>query len=180
MMVCAAAAALLVCVGLAEVSMKPKIVELGQFQVVGTEVSTNNQKEAGPDGVLGKQWQQFLSQGLLRQVPDRVDDNILAVYTDYSSDANGEYTFVLGAKVRPIPNPTIPSGMVVKTVPAGKYAVFTSERGPVAKVLSKRGNRSGRTTNRLRMVSTPTVRISRSTTSAPPIPTTRRWKFVLG
>ena len=126
---------MMVCIALGEVSVKPTIVERETFQAIGTQVSTNNSKEAGPDAIIGKQWQQFLSQGLLRQIPDRVDDNILAVYTDYATDANGQYTFILGARVKPIPDPKIPSGMVVKTVPAQRYAVFTSERGPVAKVV---------------------------------------------
>ncbi len=71
----------------------------------------------------------------MSKIPDKVEQSIYAVYTDYASDANGQYTLVLGAKVRPLPNPTLPEGMVVKTVPAGQYAVFTSERGPVAKVV---------------------------------------------
>lgn len=130
-----AAGGMMMCGTVAEVTMKPRIVEQEQFQVVGTEARTNNAKEAGSDGIIGKQWQEFLSHGLLQKIPDRLDDNILAVYTDYASDANGQYTFILGARAKPIPNPTVPTGMVVKTVPAGRYAVFTSERGPVAKVV---------------------------------------------
>ena len=131
----AAVGGMMVCIALAEVSVKPTIVERESFQVIGTEASTNNAKEAGPDAIIGKHWQQFLGQGLLRQIPDRVDDNILAVYTDYASDANGQYSFILGARVKPIPDPKIPPGMVVKTIPAQRFAVFTSERGPVAKVV---------------------------------------------
>jgi predicted transcriptional regulator YdeE len=54
-------------------------------------------------------------------------------YTDYASDANGDYTLVLGAQVRP--GTQAPAGMIAQAVPAGQYAVFTSERGPVAKVV---------------------------------------------
>src|SRR5271157_1290051 len=118
MLTFAAVGEMMVCIALGEVSVRPTIVERKAFQVIGTEVSTNNAKEAGPDAIIGKQWQQFLGQGVLRQIPDRVDDNVLAVYTDYASDANGEYTFVLGARVTPILDPKIPSGMVIKTVPA--------------------------------------------------------------
>ena len=57
----------------------------------------------------------------------------IALYTDYESDEHGEYTFVLG--VRADPGSAVPDGMVRKTVPAGKYAVFTSERGPLQKVV---------------------------------------------
>ena len=119
----------------AGVSLTPQIVYQESFQVVGIEASTNNAKESGPDAIIGKLWQQFLGQNLLKQIPDRVDQSIIAVYTDYATDANGQYTFVLGARIRPIPDPVLPEGMVVKTVPAGRYAVFTSDRGPVAKVV---------------------------------------------
>ena len=122
-------------VAFARVDVTPRIVYQQGFQVVGIEASTNNAKEAGPDAIIGKLWQQFLSQNLLTKIPDRVDQSIIAVYTDYATDWRGQYTFILGAKVRPVPNPVIPEGMVVKTVRAGKYAVFTSERGPVAKVV---------------------------------------------
>jgi predicted transcriptional regulator YdeE len=55
------------------------------------------------------------------------------VYTDYTSDHNGEYTYVLGAKVTS--EAEVPAGMVAKRVPAGQYAVFTTEKGPAAKVV---------------------------------------------
>ena len=41
---------------LAEVTLKPRMVQLEAFQVVGTFNSTNNAKEAGPDAIIGKQW----------------------------------------------------------------------------------------------------------------------------
>lgn len=123
------------CAGLAEVTMTPRIVDLGAFEVVGIMASTNNAKEASSDGIIGKQWQQFLTERLADKIPDRLDHDVLAVYTDYISDANGQYTYILGARVKPVINPVVPQGMVVKTIPAGRYAVFTSDRGPVAKVV---------------------------------------------
>jgi predicted transcriptional regulator YdeE len=113
----------------------PRIVDLKSFQVIGVAASTNNAKEGGPDAIIGKQWHSFMSQGLVNKIPDRVDQSIVVVYTDYSNEAYGEYTFILGAKVKPLPNPVVPEGMVVKTVPAGRYAVFTSARGRSAKVV---------------------------------------------
>jgi predicted transcriptional regulator YdeE len=118
-----------------EVSLQPRIVEVKPFQVVGISVSTNNAKEAGPDAVIGKQWQRFYGDHLLDKIPDRIDQDVLAVYTDYASDANGQYTFILGARVKPVPVPVLPEGMIVKAIPGGRYAVFTSEQGPVVKVV---------------------------------------------
>ena len=37
--------------------------------------------------------------GIIEQIPNRADANIFAMYTDYESDANGEYAFLIGAKV---------------------------------------------------------------------------------
>ena len=59
----------------------------------------------------------------------------MAVYTDYASDQDGEYTFVIGARVRA--GTEAPAGMVAKIVPAGRYAVFVSERGPVGEVVMR-------------------------------------------
>ena len=129
------AAALVGYAAIVEAGLIPQIVSQESFQVVGITASTNNKKESGPDAIIGKLWQHFISEGVLNRIPDKVDQSILAVYTDYATDANGQYTLVLGAKVRPIPNPSLPPGMVVKTVPAGRYALFTTQRGPVAKVV---------------------------------------------
>jgi predicted transcriptional regulator YdeE len=126
---------IVLCAALAEVGVKPRLVQLEEFEVVGIEARTNNSNEAGPNGVIGKQWEHFMQEGPLHRIPNRMDQNVLAVYTDYASDANGDYTFVLGAKVRPTADTLVPKGMVIKSVPAGRYAVFTSERGPVAKVV---------------------------------------------
>ncbi len=131
----AAVALALGCAALTETALQPRIATQQPFQVIGIAASTSNAKEAGPDAIIGKQWHRFMSDELINKIPNRVDQTIYAVYTDYTSDSNGQYTVILGAKVRPVPNPMIPDGMVIKTVPAGRYAVFTSERGPVVKVV---------------------------------------------
>lgn len=117
----------------AESNVKPKPVEQPGFEVIGIEARTNNTAEAGPTGVIPQQWQRFYMEGLRDRIPDKLDASVIAVYTDYASDANGEYAFVLGAKVKPGTKP--PEGMVAKQVPAGKYMEFTSDRGPLPQVV---------------------------------------------
>ena len=85
------------------------------------------------DGVIGKQWARFMQDNWLSKIPNRADKAIVAVYTDYASDHNGEYTYVLGAKVTS--DAEVPVAMVAKKILAGRYAVFTSEKGPAAKVV---------------------------------------------
>jgi predicted transcriptional regulator YdeE len=117
----------------AETSVHPRIIQLDGFEIIGIAARTNNSKEAGPDAALPKLWQRAMQEHVLDRVPDITDPNLYAVYTDYASDADGDYTLVLGAKARSGANP--PAGMITRAVPAGRYAVFPSERGPVGKVV---------------------------------------------
>jgi len=116
-----------------EKTMTPRVVQQAGFAVIGISARTSNAKEMTPDGVIGKQWGRFMQEGLLDKIPNRADKAIVAVYTDYASDHNGEYTYVLGAKVTS--DADVPAGMVAKKIPAGRYAVFTTDKGPAAKVV---------------------------------------------
>jgi predicted transcriptional regulator YdeE len=113
--------------------MTPRISHVHSFMVVGISARTNNTKEMTPDGVIGRLWGRLAPEGFLAKVAIRADENIVAVYTDYASDKNGDYTYILGAKVSG--DSEIPAGMVAKKIPSGKYAVFTSERGPTSTVV---------------------------------------------
>ena len=112
---------------------KPKLISESSFTVIGISARTTNAQEMSGRGVIRKMWQRFMSEQLLEKIPHRTDSNILALYTNYESDANGAYTFVIGAKVTSAK--TVPSGMIAVKVPAGKYAVLTTDRGPTAKVV---------------------------------------------
>jgi predicted transcriptional regulator YdeE len=115
--------------------MSMKIVEHAGFDLVGIEARTNNAMEMSGKGVIGAQWGRFMSEGLLDKIPNRVGDTIYALYTGYASDRNGDYDFVIGARVEGATE--IPDGMVLKRVPAGKYAVITSDKGPGFEVVPK-------------------------------------------
>lgn len=118
-----------------EPQMTPNVVEQKEFIVIGIAARTTNGKEATAEGVIGKLWGRFFAEGILEKIPSKANGNILAVYTDYESDKNGAYTFVLGAKVNSDAN--VPTGMVAKKVPSGRYAMFTTEKGPLEQVVPK-------------------------------------------
>ena len=84
----------------AQDTMKPKPTEQASFDVIGIEARTNNAQEATADGAIGQQWQRLFTEGILDQIPDQTDESITVVYTNYASDWNGDYTYVLGAKVK--------------------------------------------------------------------------------
>jgi len=114
-------------------AMDPKVVEQEGFTVVGISARTSNAKEMTADGVIGKQWGRLMQEGLLAKIPNKADRNTVAVYMDYASDHNGEYTYVLGARVTS--DAEVPAGMVAEKIPGGKFAVFTSGKGPAPKVV---------------------------------------------
>jgi len=113
--------------------MNPKVVDESGFTVIGIESRTSNAREATPDGVIPKQWARFMQENLVAEIPNKSDSSVLAVYCDYASNKDGEYNYILGARVSSAT--VVPAGMVASKVPAGRYAIFTSDRGPVAKVV---------------------------------------------
>ena len=101
--------------------------------VIGIEARTSNAQEMKGEGVIAKQWQKFFQDGVQQKIANRADANLYAVYSDYASDRNGEFSFVIGVRVNT--GATVPAGMVLKKIPAGDYALITSEKGPVGKVV---------------------------------------------
>jgi predicted transcriptional regulator YdeE len=64
---------------------------------------------------------------VLEKIPNKLNNTVFAVYTDYEGDYTMPYTYILGCEVSTLD--VIPEGMTGKAIPEAKYAVFTSE-GP--------------------------------------------------
>jgi predicted transcriptional regulator YdeE len=111
----------------------PRALQQEGFTVVGIAVRTSNAEQMTEARPIGKQWERLFKEGVLAAIPNKADGNIVAVYSEYATDKDGEYTYLLGARVTKVEN--VPAGMTVKHLPAGRYAVFTSEKGPVQKVV---------------------------------------------
>jgi predicted transcriptional regulator YdeE len=109
------------------------LVDEPGFTVVGIAGRTSNAREMSGDRIIAKQWGRFWQENLLALIPDKADEAVRAVYTEYASDKDGDYTFVIGARVKSAAG--IPVGMVSKTIPAGRNAVFLSESGPVERIV---------------------------------------------
>ncbi|SFB73651.1 Predicted transcriptional regulator YdeE, contains AraC-type DNA-binding domain [Flexibacter flexilis DSM 6793] len=94
------------------------------FNVIGIAVRTTNaNQQAAQD--LGKLWETFFSQNIMAQIPNKVSDEILSIYTDYESDYRGAYTTVLGMKVSSLDH--VPEGLVGRHFPAEKFQVFVAK-----------------------------------------------------
>src|SRR5277367_6083013 len=105
-----------------------KVEEQKAFHVIGLAVRTNNKAEATGQGEIPKLWQRSMQQGTANKIPNRADQNLIVVNTDYESDQNGEYTYLIGARVTSTAD--VPAGLTLKEIPAGLYALLESEKGP--------------------------------------------------
>lgn len=112
---------------------KSKVVHQDEFFIVGIEARTTAAKETSANGIIPLQWQKLFQEGVLEKIPNRADQNIYAVYTDFTDKRAGEYSVVIGAKVTDKSH--VPAGLVLKTVPAGNYLVFPSDKGPAPQVI---------------------------------------------
>ena len=113
--------------------IKPTPTDQSSFDVIGIQSRTNNAKEATGNGEIPKLWQRLFQEGVLNRIPGHADDSIVVVYSNYASDWNGDYTYTLGAKVKPGTKP--PEDMAVVTVQSGKYLEFVSGMGLGEKVV---------------------------------------------
>ena len=101
--------------------------------VAGYMIRTSNAKEMSGNGEIGKLWGRFMQQNLAAQIPNRIGQSLMVVYSDYASDEKGEYSYLLGAPVSSVD--ALPAGLSFRRIPAGPFAVFTTEKGPLVEVL---------------------------------------------
>jgi len=112
-----------------------KVEEQKAFSVIGLAVRTNNKTEATGQGEIPKLWKRFVEQDTARKIPNRAEQNLIIVYTDYATDETGEYTYVVGSRVTATAD--VPAGLTLKEVPAGNYATLESDTGPIQVVIPK-------------------------------------------
>lgn len=66
-----------------------------------------------------------MTEGILSKVPNKIDDTVYSIYTDYEGDFTKPYTTILGCKVGAFDS--VPEGMVSVNVEGGVYQTFTAK-----------------------------------------------------
>jgi predicted transcriptional regulator YdeE len=114
-----------------------RIVQLDELKLAGITARTTNKQEGSKEAKIGGLWGRFWSEGIGQAIAISAgasgSSNIYGCYIDYENDASGEYTILIGCSVED--EAVIPEGMTVKQLPASRYAVFTTNKGPVQKVV---------------------------------------------
>ncbi len=97
---------------------------ISQFNIIGIAVRTTNAN--GQSGIdIEALWDKFWKGEIHRQIPNKVDNDIYAVYTDYETDYTGAYTTIIGASVSSLEQ--IPDGFVGISIEANQYENFISK-----------------------------------------------------
>ncbi len=95
-----------------------------KLNIVGLSVRTsNNNGESARD--IPALWAKFLTEGIAKQIPKKVDETIYCVYTNYEKDHTLPYTTILGCAVSTLAD--IPQGMTSKTIEVANYQKFTAK-----------------------------------------------------
>lgn len=99
--------------------------ELDEFYIVWLYIRTNNQKASIDIPAL---WQEFIGDGIMWEITDRVNDDIYQIYTDYAGDCDDisirDYNTIIWCKVSSLED--VPDGCIFKKISKWNYQVYTS------------------------------------------------------
>ena len=94
------------------------VVNKPSLIVVGIECRTSNAPEDAPQDIP-RHWRKFYTENIASLIPNKLSDDVIALYCDYEGDYTQPYSFVLGCFVSS--SESIPDGLVAKVLPEGPY-----------------------------------------------------------
>ncbi len=94
------------------------------MKIIGiSTVTTNANGQSAED--LGKLWGRFFEENISAKIPNKVSDEIYAVYTDYESNYLGKYTTIIGQKVESLD--TVPENLMAREFPNENFQKFVAK-----------------------------------------------------
>lgn len=99
-------------------------VTIEPFQLIGIAIKTTNTNGQAAEEIA-QLWQRFLGENILEKIPNKVDNTVYSLYTDYEGDHTAPYTAIIGCKVLQLDS--IPEGMTGKAFEGGNYVKTTAK-----------------------------------------------------
>lgn len=103
--------------------MEYRKVHEQEIKIIGVAHKTTNENGKAAHDIPAF-WQDFFTKNSAALIPNRIDQDILGIYTDYEGDFTKPYNFIIGCRVSSFDS--IPEGMVAKSIPASNYVVYTA------------------------------------------------------
>ncbi|MCC9071086.1 GyrI-like domain-containing protein [Flavobacterium sp. F-65] len=99
-------------------------ITIDTFFIIGLSVRTTNENgQSGTD--IPALWNKFMTENTIENIPNKIDNSIYCIYTEYEKDYTKPYTTILGCKVSTLDN--IPNGMIGKTIEKETYNQYIAE-----------------------------------------------------
>jgi predicted transcriptional regulator YdeE len=99
-------------------------VKIEPFNLIGISIRTTNEDGQAAQEIA-ELWGKFINENILSAIPNKVDNLVYSLYTDYEGDYTKPYTAILGCKVANLNS--IPDGMVGKSFDGGLYVKSTAK-----------------------------------------------------
>ena len=93
------------------------------FAIIGLSIRTTNENQQAMQDIPAL-WAKFFAENTLAKIPNKVDDTLYCIYTDYEKDYTRPYTTLLGCKVESLDE--IPDGLSGRLIKGGTYTTFTA------------------------------------------------------
>ncbi len=95
-----------------------------KFSVIGISVRTTNENgQSAKD--IPMLWNKFITESIAEKIPNKVNSDIISVYTDYEKDHTKPYTTILGCVVENLDS--IPSEMTGNIIENQQYEKFVAK-----------------------------------------------------
>ncbi|QOG03202.1 GyrI-like domain-containing protein [Flavobacterium sp. MDT1-60] len=99
-------------------------MDIQKFSIIGISVRTTNENgQSGQD--IPALWNKFMTEGIAEKIPNKIDNSLYCVYTDYEKDHTKPYTTILGCLVCSLD--FIPEEMTGKTIEKATYEKFIAK-----------------------------------------------------
>ncbi|RLZ06414.1 GyrI-like domain-containing protein [Faecalibacter macacae] len=94
------------------------------FKIIGISTRTTN-KDSKAQQDLDNLWGLFFTQNIFDKIPNKVSNEVLAIYTDYKSDFTEDYTTIIGVPVSTLDK--IPEGLIGREFQTENFQKFTAK-----------------------------------------------------
>ena len=101
-------------------------IEKTEFKLIGLKLDHKTSNEGGQSSIdCGNLWQKFEQENFAENIPDKLSEEIYAVYYDYEGDYTKPFSYFIGCKVKI--DDGVPQGMDNLVIPAGSFTKVLSK-----------------------------------------------------
>lgn len=102
-----------------------EINDVSETWLAGLSLKTQTTNEGGKSMVdCGNLWQKFESERYSSRIPNKLNEQVYAVYYQYEGDYTQPFSYFIGCAIKP--GSEVPDGFDSLTIPPGSYQKFTA------------------------------------------------------